>query len=125
MQHQTRTYSQKQNNDPGDAPKTFRKKELTEDQLNSAREGKTVHTGELTDRNGKKYSGYITLNKETGKYDFMFPKDYNEAHKAGKVIPDDRHKVQVAKNNNGNTTEKQAAKQEEKKAVKKSKGVKM
>ncbi|GHT44033.1 hypothetical protein FACS189438_2270 [Bacteroidia bacterium] len=138
---------QNQNLKQGEAPKTFRKKQLTEDQQSSVREGKTVHTGELTDRNGKKYSGYITLNKETGKYDFMFPKDYRDALAAGKVIPDDRHKVQVAKNNNGNTTEatknikeplnsgqtqptekqteKQAAKQEEKKEVKKSKGVKM
>lgn len=96
---------QNQNLRQGDAPKTFRKKQLTEDQMSSVREGKTVHTGELTDRNGKKYSGYITLNKETGKYDFMFPKDYRDALAAGKVIPDDRHKVQVAKNNNGNTTE--------------------
>jgi hypothetical protein len=143
MQHQTRTYSQKQNNDPGDAPKTFRKKELTTDHRDSLREGKTVYVDGLVDKKGKAYSGYITMNGETGKLDFMFSKDYKDALAAGKVIPDDRHKVQVAKNNNGNTTEatknikepldkgqtqpseKQAAKQEEKKEVKKSKGVKM
>jgi hypothetical protein len=135
--------SVRQGNENGEAPKTFRKKELTEDQRSSLSEGKTVHTGELTDSKGKKYSGYITLNKESGKLDFMFPKDYRDALAAGKVIPDDRHKTQVARNNEGKTTEatknvkeplnsgqtqpteKQAAQQEEKKEVKKSKGVKM
>jgi hypothetical protein len=142
--------SQKQNqpqsqNGQGDVPKTFRKKELSEDQRSSLREQKTVYTGDLTDRNGKKYSGYVTLNKESGKLDFMFPKDYKDALAAGRVIPDDRHKTQVAVNSEGKTneatkkaekplekgqtkpTEKQAEKQEkeEKKTVKKAKGVKM
>ena len=88
-----------------DVPKTFRKKTLTEDQRASLREGKTVYTGDLTDAKGKKYSGYITLNKATGKLDFMFPKDYREALAAGKVIPDDRHKTQVAVNTGGKTCE--------------------
>ena len=85
---------------------------------------------------------YITLNKETDKTDFMFPKQYKEALAAGKIIPDDRHKKQVAKNSEGKTTEatknvkeplnkgqtqpteKQAARQEQDKP-KKSKGIKM
>jgi hypothetical protein len=85
--------------------KTFRGRELTNDQRDSFREGKTVYVDGLKDRNGKGYSGYITLNKETGKADFMFSKQYKDALAAGKVIPDDRHKVQVAKNNEGKTTE--------------------
>jgi hypothetical protein len=97
--------SQKQENGQKDIPKTFRKKELTEDQRSSLREGKTVYTGELLDAKGKKYCGYITLNKETGKTDFMFPKDYKDALAAGKVIPDDRCKTQVEVNSKGKTTE--------------------
>jgi hypothetical protein len=137
--------NQKQTNEQKDVPKTFRKKELTEDQRDSLREGKTVHVDGLVDKKGKGYSGYITLNKETGKTDFMFPKQYREAIEKGQVTPDDRHKTQVAVNSEGKTneatkkvnkplekgqtqpTEKQAEKQEkqEKKEVKKSKGMKM
>jgi hypothetical protein len=134
--------SQKQSHEQKDVPDTFRKKELTEDQRSSLRESKTVYVDGLEDKKGKKYSGYITLNKESGKFDFMFSKDYKEALAAGKVIPDDRHKTQVAVNSEGKTneatkkidkpldkgqtqpTEKQAAR-EQKKEVKKAKGVKM
>jgi hypothetical protein len=97
--------SQQQGNTQKDVPRTFRKKELTGDRRDSLREGKTVYIDGLEDRKGKKYSGYITLNKETGKTDFMFPKDYKEALAAGKVIPDDRHKTQVAVNSEGKTNE--------------------
>jgi hypothetical protein len=150
-QHQTQnryqTQSQTQRSEAGDVQKTFRGRELTSDQRDSLREGKTVYVDGLKDRNGKGYSGYITLNKETGKSDFMFSKQYKDALAAGKVIPDDRHRVQVAKNNEGKTTEatknvreplnkgqtqpteKQAEKQEkqrnEKKEVKKSRGHKI
>lgn len=97
--------NQKQQHTPNDVPKTFRKKALTEEQQSSLKEGKTVYVDGLTDKNGKGYSGYVTLNKENGKLDFMFPKAYKEAVAAGKAIPDDRHKTQVAKNNEGTTTE--------------------
>jgi hypothetical protein len=75
----------------------------------------------------------------------MFPKQYKDALAAGKVVPDDRSKTQVAVNSEGKTneatknvkeplkkgqtqpTEKQAEKQEkeEKKTVKKAAGMKM
>ena len=96
---------QKQNNEQKEVPKTFRKKELTEDRRSSLKEGKTVYVDGLTDKNGKGYSGYVTLNNESGKLDFMFPKDYKEALAAGKVVPDDRHKTQVAVNSEGKTNE--------------------
>jgi hypothetical protein len=139
--------NRKQGNEQADVPKTFRTKELTEDNRSSLREGKTVHVDGLVDRKGKPYSGYITYNKETGKNDFMFPYAYKDALAVGKVVPDDRHKTQVAVNSEGKTneatkkvdkplekgqsqpTEKQAAKQEkkqdEKKEVKKSHGRKI
>jgi hypothetical protein len=97
--------SQKQGNGQDDAYKTFRKRELTGDQRDSLREGKTVYVDGLTDKNGKGYSGYITWNMEQRNFDFMFPKDYREALANGKVIPDDRHKTQVAVNSEGKTNE--------------------
>ena len=96
---------QKQNNTQKDVPKTFRQKTLSEDQRDSLREGKTVYVDGLSDKNGKAYSGYITLNKETGRSDFMFPKDYKEALAAGKVTADDRRTTQSAVNSDGKTDE--------------------
>lgn len=137
-----RKQSQTQENRQSDVQKTFRGKELSQGQRDSLREGKTVHVDGLVDKKGKGYSGYITLNKEIGKTDFMFPKQYKDALAAGKVIPDNRSKTQVAVNSEGKTneatknvkeplkkgqtqpTEKQAEKQE-KKTAKKAKGMKM
>jgi hypothetical protein len=138
-----RKQSQRQENQPSDVQKTFRGKELTGDQRDSLREGKTVHVDGLVDKKGKGYSGYITLNKETGKTDFMFPKQYKDALAAGKVIPDNRSQTQVAVNSEGKTseatknvkeplkkgqtqpTEKQAEKQKQEQKPKKAKGMKM
>jgi hypothetical protein len=129
---QAQNQNQKQGNEQKDIPQTFRKQELSEDQRSSLREGKTVYVSGLKDRQGKQYSGYVTMNKNEGKLDFMFPKAYKEAVTAGKVIPDNRHKTQVAVNSEGKTdeatknvkeplskgqtkpTEKQAEKQEKK-----------
>jgi hypothetical protein len=102
---QGQNQSQKHDNEQKDVPKTFRKQELNEDQRNSLREGKTVYVSNLEDKKGKQYSGYVTLDKENGKLDFMFPKAYKDAVAAGKVIPDDRHKTQVAVNSEGKTNE--------------------
>ena len=132
-QNQQQSQSSQQSHE---IPKTFRQKPLTEDQRASLQEGKTVYVDGLKDKKGKPYSGYITMNKETGKLDFMFPPEYKKALAEGKIIPDNRHKTQVAVNSEGKTneatknvkeplqkgqtqpTEKQAEKQ-------KSKGVKM
>jgi hypothetical protein len=104
-ERQAQNQTQKQGNEQKDVPKTFRKQELNEDQRSSLREGKTVYINGLHDKQGKQYSGYITLDKENGKLDFMFPKAYKEAVAAGKVVPDDRHKTQVAVNSEGKTNE--------------------
>lgn len=100
-QKQSLTQTQQQD----DIPKTFRKKELTEDQRTSLQEGKTVYVSGLTDRNGKNYNGYITWKPEGGKTDFMFATDYKKALEEGLVKPDDRHKVQVAVNSEGKTND--------------------
>ena len=129
---------QKQENERHDVPKTFRKKELTEDRRSSLSEGKTVYVDGLVDKQGKGYAGYITLNKESGKTDFMFPKQYKDALAAGRVIPDDRHKTQVAVNSevkSGEATKKvnqplekgqtQSDEKQEEKQQKKRTGIKM
>lgn len=97
--------SQHQSENQPEVPKTFRKKELTEDQQASLNEGKTVYVSGLTDRNGKNYNGYITWKPEDGKTNFMFATDYKKALEQGLVKPDDRHKVQVAVNSEGKTNE--------------------
>lgn len=97
--------SHQQSEEQEGAPKTFRKKELTEDQQASLGEGKTVYVSNLTDRNGKSYNGYITWKPENGKTDFMFATDYKKALGEGLVKPDDRHKTQVAVNSEGKTNE--------------------
>lgn len=89
----------------GETPDTFRKVKLSEDQKDSLKEGRTVYISGLKDKKGRDYSGYMTLNKEKGKIDFMFPGQYKEALKSGLVVPDNRHKVQVAANNEGAKTE--------------------
>ena len=130
----------------GDSPETFRKVKLNEEQKASLKDGYTVYVSGMQDKKGKNYSGYITLNKEKGKVDFMFPGQYKDALKSGLVIPDTRHKTQVAANNNGEKaevnknvnkpmekgqtqpTEKQQEKQEQKEeqnAPKQSRGRKM
>jgi hypothetical protein len=94
-------------NDPrqSEVPKKFRGKELTEDQRSSLGEGKTVHVEGLKDKKGKQYNGYVTLEKSTWRLEFMFPKEYKAALDAGHIIPDDRHKTQVAVNSDGKTNE--------------------
>ena len=85
----------------GEVPNTFRNVKLSQDQQDSLKDGYTVYVSGMKDKKGRNYSGYMTLNKEQGKIDFMFPNQYNEALKSGLVIPDSRHKAQVAANNEG------------------------
>lgn len=89
----------------GEIPNTFRKIKLSEDQKTSLKDGYTVYVSGLIDKKGHNYSGYMTLNKEQGKIDFMFPGQYKEALKTGLVTPDSRHTTQVAANNEGAKTE--------------------
>ena len=85
----------------GEAPNTFRKVKLSEDQKSSLQDGYTVYISGLKDKKGQNYSGYMTMNKEKGEINFMFPGQYKEALKSGLVIPDARHKPQVKANNEG------------------------
>lgn len=55
-----------------EAPRTFRGKELDEQQYQKFKDGQTVYVSGLVDKNGKDYQGYITFNKETAKTGFSF-----------------------------------------------------
>lgn len=63
-----------------EAPRTFRGKELDEQQYQKFKDGQTVYVSGLVDKNGKDYQGYITFNKESAKTGFSFenPNKTNE-----------------------------------------------
>lgn len=129
----------KEQNQSQEAPKTFRGKELTDEQHKDFKAGQTVYMAGLVDKKGQTYNGYITFNKDTGKTGFEFPNQYKE-----RVKPTEAHKTQTAVNSEGKTNEatknineplkkgqrtpkdkKQQEQQEKPKAPAKSKGRKM
>ncbi|AIM35259.1 hypothetical protein KO02_00190 [Sphingobacterium sp. ML3W] len=130
-----------QQNQSQEAPKTFRGKELDNEQHQKFKDGQTVYVSGLVDKKGKEYNGYITFNKETNKTDFSF-QNPNKIKEQAK--PTEVHKTQTAVNSEGKTNEatknikeplksgqkspdskKQQEEQEKPKAPAKSKGRKM
>lgn len=101
-QSQNQQTSQQQGQPPYEAPKAFRGKELTDQQYEKYNAGKTVHVDGLIDKKGKKYQGYITFDKQTGKEDFSFT---NPNKLKDKIQPAEAHKTQVAVNSEGKTNE--------------------
>lgn len=91
-----------QQNNSQEVPRTFRGKELDNEQYDKFKAGQTVYISGLTDKQGKPYQGYITLNKETNKTDFSFqnPDKLKEQAK-----PTEAHKTQTAVNSDGKTNE--------------------
>lgn len=92
---QNNTQSQSQ-----EAPKTFRGKELTDEQYKDFKAGQTIYMAGLVDKKGQTYNGYITFNKDTGKTGFEFPNQYKE-----RIKPTEAHKTQTAVNSQGKTNE--------------------
>ena len=93
------TQENKQNQSQ-EVPKTFRGKELTDDQHKDFKAGQTIYIDGLKDKKGQPYQGYITFNKENGKTNFEFPNQYKE-----RVKPTEAHKTQTAVNSEGKTNE--------------------
>ena len=83
-----------------EAPKTFRGKELTDEQYKDFKGGQTVYIDGLRDKKGQPYQGYITFNAETGKTNFQFPSQVKAQAK-----PAEANKTQVAVNSEGKTNE--------------------
>ncbi|TDD77204.1 DUF3945 domain-containing protein [Flavobacterium caseinilyticum] len=99
------TNKQTQNNQQSqskEAPKTFRGKELDNEQYQKFKDGQTVYVIGLVDKKGKEYNGYITFNKETNKTDFSF-QNPNQVKEHAK--PTEAHKTQTAVNSQGKTDE--------------------
>ncbi len=91
-----------QQNNSQEVPRTFRGKELDNEQYDKFKAGQTIYINGLTDKQGKPYQGYITLNKETNKTNFSFqnPDKLKEQAK-----PTEAHKTQTAVNSEGKTNE--------------------
>jgi hypothetical protein len=94
-QHDPQTQSQ-------ETPKTFRDKELDNEQYQKFKDGHTIYVSGLVDKQGKEYNGYITFNKETNKTDFSF-QNPNKIKEQAK--PTEAHKIQTAVNSEGKTNE--------------------
>jgi hypothetical protein len=85
-----------------EAPKTFRDKELDNEQYQKFKDGQTVYVSGLVDKKGKEYNGYITFNKETNKTDFSF-QNPNKVKEQAK--PTEGYATQAAVNSDGKTNE--------------------
>ncbi|SFQ78609.1 DUF3945 domain-containing protein, partial [Flavobacterium akiainvivens] len=102
QQAQTNQQNTQQNNQqsqPQEAPRTFRGKELDDEQYNKFKAGQTIYV-ELKDKKDQPYKGYITFDKDTGKTNFEFPGQYK-----ARVEPAETHKTQTAVNSEGKTNE--------------------
>jgi len=98
-------YKQSQNQQQAqsqDNPRLYRGKEFNDEQYKKLTEGKTIYVSDFIDGKGQPYKGYVTLNAETGKYDFNFR---NPDKLKDKIVPADTHKTQVAVNSEGKTNE--------------------
>ncbi len=95
VQNNSKTQSQ-------EAPKTFRGKELDEQQYNQFKAGQTVYVDGLKDKKGQSYQGYITFNKETSKTEFSFQ---NPDKLKAQTKPTEAYKTQTAVNSEGKTNE--------------------
>lgn len=89
-------------NQPQEAQKNFRGKELDDTQYQKLKEGETVYVSGLVDKKGKEYNGYITFNKETYKTEFSFD---NPGKMKAQAKPSEGHKTQTAVNSEGKTNE--------------------
>ncbi|MFH7000557.1 DUF3945 domain-containing protein [Flavobacterium bizetiae] len=99
------TNKQSQNNEQSqskETPKTFRGKELDNEQYQKFKDGQTIYVSGLVDKKGKEYNGYITFNKGTNKTDFSF-QNPNKIKEEAK--PTEAHKTQTAVNSEGKTNE--------------------
>jgi hypothetical protein len=88
-----------QQSQPQEAPKTFRGKELENEQYDKFKAGQTIYV-ELKDKKDQPYKGYITFDKDTGKTKFEFSGQYK-----ARVETAEAHKTQTAVNSEGKTNE--------------------
>ncbi|WET69104.1 DUF4099 domain-containing protein [Sphingobacterium sp.] len=99
---QNKQQSQNTKSEEQGIPRTFRRKEFTDKQYKEILEGKTLFIPDFVDAKGKKYDGYVTLNKESQKLSFTFD---NPQQLREQARPVDGNKTQVAVNSEGKTNE--------------------
>jgi hypothetical protein len=83
-------------------PKVFRGKEFSDEEHKELMAGKILYVSDFKDGKGQPYKGYVTLDKETGVYDFSFK---NPNKLKDKIQPAEAHRTQVAVNSHGKTNE--------------------
>ncbi|MBW8523838.1 DUF3945 domain-containing protein [Chryseobacterium chendengshani] len=83
-----------QNTIKAEVPATFRGKPLHKWQIEKLKAGETSYINGLTDSKGKKYQGYISFDKNIGKFEFSFknPKKLGEGNK-NSVVKSNGHKM--------------------------------
>lgn len=96
IQQQSQTHTQTE------IPRSFRGKELSDEQYSQFKAGQTIYLDGLLDKKNQPYQGYITLNQENGKIDFSFQNPDKIQHKAK---PTEEHTTQTAVNSEGKTNE--------------------
>lgn len=75
---------QKQEQKPsGEIPKMIRGKELTEEQRQLLKEGKTIYISGFLSKSGNAYNGYLKLDGKNGKVDFSFKNPNKKEDKVG------------------------------------------
>lgn len=94
--------TQPKQNPTNEVSRTFRGKELDNEQYDKFKAGQTVYVDGLIDKKGQNYQGYITLNMETGKTDFSFK---NSNQFKAQAQPAEASKTQTAVNSEGKTNE--------------------
>jgi len=72
LQHHLKTL---QNTLKAEIPNTFRGKPLHKWQIEKLKAGETAYISGLTNSKGKKYQGYISFDKNIGKFEFSFKKN--------------------------------------------------
>jgi hypothetical protein len=94
-------------NAPQEIPKVFRGKELTNEQYQQLKEGRSVYLTGLVDRKGVEYEGFITLNREKGTTDFSF----QDPDKFTKQVKQEGSKKSIKKTVEAEKEKKQEIKQ--------------
>ena len=71
---------------PFDVPKTFRGKLLENWQYEKLKEGAAVYINGLTNKKGNQYQGYISYDKNNGKFEFSFKNPNKKEQRVAKKI---------------------------------------
>ena len=86
-------------------PKKLLGVDLSEKERDKLKAGQTVYIAGMKDKEGQDFNAYVKVNPEKNKLDFFQWNPDKTKKQGAEVTPDEKHKIQVAKNNEGKTTE--------------------